>query len=678
MMVLHCVQLLPHTTHRDAECHKYMNMNPGQKEVHSMRLEPCAGVEVSLAQNWSAIGPTSAEVSVTFRGVSPSPDVIRLHGGSSHAQVVVSAPLSMQELLPSASLNKWCTLVAPSKGTISALGPRDVTPDGRQSYGLLLEYSFKQADAGEVTPRLAALNGYLYDSAYEAQMCMIFDSNKKLLAVNDCWPEATKLAKGEHTVRVHVRHPDQSALKRLKSHPLMLIRKLSSSLAVPVHATVIGVSTAAKPPPALCLDKGHSAAYFFAEPNQEKLPKGVKPGDLFTGTASYVRNKTNEGGDGKRPGGYPISYIAGPAAPKATEASQDIATPAPSDKGGGGKEGEAAAAGTPVTETEKMLDALRDLRVKHLENCKANTGEAFEELYNTAKDQASDREIRADGRTDPDTFLPLLLAKLHFLDREGVRRGVEAERAAEGAGSDTGDAGGSSAAAGDSTVGGDGEPAAAAAAAATTVTETEAAAKPSVGPGGAGEGGGNGGVARGDEKKSKDAELAALRAVVTAADDVVATIDQAEVAKQFGTNVDTEDSGMVTARKEFDEKKKALADAFARKARALADVEDILGESEMTKASSPFLAAYSDLLRWADVGEDKHAKVSLAFLRRKRRLGMMVKLLSKLISSSSKTVSKEEASTARAKVFEELGWDHLVEGDKKWAVVGHPKSFALF
>ena len=42
------------------------------------------------------------------------------------------------------------------------------------------------------------------------------------------------------------------------------------------------------------------------------------------------------------------------------------------------------------------------------------------------------------------------------------------------------------------------------------------------------------------------------------------------------------------------------------------------------------------------------------------------------------TVSKEEASTARAKVFEDLGWHHLVEGDKKWAVIGHPKSFALF
>lgn len=72
--------------------------------------------------------------------------------------------------------------MAPSKATVSALGERDVTPDGRQSFSLLLEYSFKQTEAGEVTPRLAALNGYLYDSEYEAQMSMTFDSNKKVRA----------------------------------------------------------------------------------------------------------------------------------------------------------------------------------------------------------------------------------------------------------------------------------------------------------------------------------------------------------------------------------------------------------------------------------------------------------------------------------------------------------------
>lgn len=34
-----------------------------------------------------------------------------------------------------------------------------------------------------------------------------------------------------------------------------------------------------------------------------------------------------------------------------------------------------------------MLDALRDLRVKHLDNCKAKTANAFQGLYKAAQDQ---------------------------------------------------------------------------------------------------------------------------------------------------------------------------------------------------------------------------------------------------------------------------------------------------
>lgn len=41
--------------------------------------------------------------------------------------------------------------MSPSKSTITALGERDIGPDGRQSFSLLLEYSFKQTEAGEVS-----------------------------------------------------------------------------------------------------------------------------------------------------------------------------------------------------------------------------------------------------------------------------------------------------------------------------------------------------------------------------------------------------------------------------------------------------------------------------------------------------------------------------------------------
>lgn len=32
----------------------------------------------------------------------------------------------------------------------------------------------------------------------------------------------------------------------------------------------------------------------------------------------------------------------------------------------------------------------------------------------------------------------------------------------------------------------------------------------------------------------------------------------------------------------------------------------------------------------------------------------------------------------RMRVFQHLGWHHMVEADKKWAIISHPKDFPLF
>lgn len=37
LMVLHCIQLLPHTPYRDAEAQHYLNLRPGQTEAKSHR-----------------------------------------------------------------------------------------------------------------------------------------------------------------------------------------------------------------------------------------------------------------------------------------------------------------------------------------------------------------------------------------------------------------------------------------------------------------------------------------------------------------------------------------------------------------------------------------------------------------------------------------------------------------
>lgn len=90
--------------------------------------------------------------------------------------------------------------------------------------------------------------------------------------------------------------------------------------------------------------------------------------------------------------------------------------------------------------------------------------------------------------------------------------------------------------------------------------------------------------------------------------------------------------------------------------------------STLFATSFSYLVFFS-LARWADVGEDKHTKVSLAFLRRKKRLGMMVKLLTKLISSSSKVLCPFSGSLCVARVlYCTPGARHIFGVDKFWRV----------
>jgi Tripeptidyl peptidase II len=46
-----------------------------------------------------------------------------------------------------------------------------------------------------VTPRVKALNGYLYESPLLSQMCMVFDASKALQGTCDAWPKPIKCKK---------------------------------------------------------------------------------------------------------------------------------------------------------------------------------------------------------------------------------------------------------------------------------------------------------------------------------------------------------------------------------------------------------------------------------------------------------------------------------------------------
>ncbi|CAM9827501.1 unnamed protein product [Phaeothamnion confervicola] len=206
LMVLHSMQLLPQSPYREVQKNAYLYLNPGQTEVVSVRVVSQATVEVAIAQYWNASGPGGVTVDMVYRGVVPSTEKVCMHGGSRQAKVLLWSHATLEQVEPSATLTKWLAKITPCSAIVSPLGPRDVLPDGRQQiYQLVLEYAFSQAEAGEVTPRLPALNGFLYESAFEHQFHMVFDGSKKLLGSGDAWPGAVKCGKGDHCVRVQVR-----------------------------------------------------------------------------------------------------------------------------------------------------------------------------------------------------------------------------------------------------------------------------------------------------------------------------------------------------------------------------------------------------------------------------------------------------------------------------------------
>lgn len=81
------------------------------------------------------------------------------------------------------------------------------------------------------------LSRYVYDSVVEAEMYMVYDSNKKLLSVGDLYPEEVTLQKGDHVIRLHLRHDDPAVLERMRDLVMVVQRKLKDPVSVPVYPT---------------------------------------------------------------------------------------------------------------------------------------------------------------------------------------------------------------------------------------------------------------------------------------------------------------------------------------------------------------------------------------------------------------------------------------------------------
>ncbi len=388
LIVLHALQLLPHTPYRDNECQRYMQSTPQSTHVFSIDLRDSVTIELTLARYWSAIGFTELSVHVEYRGITPSPSNVLLSTGG--AGVRLHSLVRDETASVSAKLTKWTRSLRPKDSSLKPLGTRDLLSGNRQVYEMINTYEITLDESSSLTARAPSLNGFLYESTMEAQMAMFYTSGKKLLGVSDCWPDSVKCPKGTITIRFSIRHDKVSLLEDFKDMVLLVERAIKSSIELTTYSSHENMINKSGKFGKRALQKGNMAYVHFAPPADSKMPKGSEPGDVLVGTATYEYKDSSLPGNGCKPKAYEVTYIVPPAAPKKKD--EKPAVREVKDE---------------RNEIEKMEEDLRDWKVKRVEKMVGE--EKFDELYENLVKEYPDH-------------LPLLTLKLKHLDKDNSGR----------------------------------------------------------------------------------------------------------------------------------------------------------------------------------------------------------------------------------------------------------------
>ncbi|KAK3236845.1 tripeptidyl-peptidase II Tpp2, partial [Cymbomonas tetramitiformis] len=372
---------------------KFVGLSPGEAKSWAVKTVPGTTMEVLVAQMWQSLGASHIQLEVTFHGLETSDKHITIDGSAGPTRVDCIAPLRMESFKPEAKLTTVRTALRPSKAVMSPLrDPRDQLPDGRVIHALVLTYTLSVKEPGTFTPRLPGINRQVYDGEFEAQMYMVFNCHKQLLATGDIYPEEVKLGKGEHTIRVLLRHDDAALLDKMRTLPLLLERTLADAIPVPLTETLREAVVGGKPVAKCTLPVGKRVVTFLGHVAEDKLPKEAaaqkdSPGPVTLAGHVTWGEVSQQAGGGAAPNKQLLTYIP--------------QTPIPETKSDGAENAEDAG-GEAEAHGVVIARQAQKARVTALSKLKAETQAEWEEakkcaeaIGETAQSAAERRELHS-------------------------------------------------------------------------------------------------------------------------------------------------------------------------------------------------------------------------------------------------------------------------------------------
>uniref|UniRef100_A0A2P2I7P3 Tripeptidyl-peptidase 2 n=1 Tax=Hirondellea gigas TaxID=1518452 RepID=A0A2P2I7P3_9CRUS len=386
-ITLHAVQLFPQSSVLTYDHYKTFScMFPHETSNTTFTVSPGLTLEVCVARWWAALHDTTVDFTVSFHGIKPYSDSLNMYSSNSVQRLDVVAKLRNEELWPQATLKHHVQSLPPYDSHIEVLGGlRDTVPNSRPIYQLVLSYTFSLIKGGDVQPKCALLTDYLYESAVESQLWMLFDSNKRILGSGDAYSNkySVKLDKGEYIIRQHIRHEKTELLEKLQEMPMTLLTKLNQEVKLETFSTYYNAVTSSKKMSTYLLQSGEILPLFFSIPNlQDKAFKNLNlsPGHFLTGTLTFAKEE-----QARRMDVYPLRIVITEAIGGKKRTPNFIECEAQRKE--------------PKTQAD-YTDALRDLQVNWL----------------TKVDSEASAKLYEDVCRQHNAFLQAHVARLHAID----------------------------------------------------------------------------------------------------------------------------------------------------------------------------------------------------------------------------------------------------------------------
>lgn len=292
MYCLHLIQIVPHVSNKETTMEKWIKLTKGQSQSLKFKVVPNTVLEVTVGQNWASLGASNVKLNVEFHGISNlSGEPIFLN--ERVTKLMLQSNLRQEDLNLKLVLNSLHQQISPTSHEIKVLQDSRNRLFGRDIYEMILNYQFNLTESTDIITRVSSISDILYESKYESQLFMIFNSNKMMVHCGDAWPKKVKLGKDDYTLKIQIRHHKLKKLERLKNL-IVMMESTVKEIPLDIYSSMNNALSEKSKVSNLSMKKGENLTLFIKTVKRKNLPKQAKHGDLLVGTLKYSNNSLED------------------------------------------------------------------------------------------------------------------------------------------------------------------------------------------------------------------------------------------------------------------------------------------------------------------------------------------------------------------------------------------------